>query len=102
MSLIREKLKSIRARFADLSTRFPSGDCVLISMPSDTHNTVGGMTMEMPIENAAQHLVEGTHRLAADSEIKAFREQQVAARQAIEASAAARGCVYIRTVEKPK
>lgn len=99
MSIIRVRSEQVKAKLVQLAERFPTGDCVLVSVQSETYTTVGGMTMEMPIENAARHMVEGTHRLATDAEINTFRDQQVAARAAIEASAAARGCVYVRKVE---
>ncbi|WP_321476613.1 hypothetical protein [uncultured Paludibaculum sp.] len=94
MSKIREIAVRVRGKVAELRTEFPSGDCVLVSVKNDAFNTVGGMPMEVPVENAARHLVEGTHRMATETEIKAFREQQKAARLDIRNRQPAKGSAY--------
>ncbi|WP_321471140.1 hypothetical protein [uncultured Paludibaculum sp.] len=80
---VTEKALKTRAKRIELEAQFPSGDCVLVSVQSDTHNTKGGLTMEAPVDNAARHLVEGTHRLATEDEIKAFRTAQAEQRKQI-------------------
>jgi len=79
----------------DLRKRHPNGDVVMISVQNAYYNMVGGTVMELPLENAAVALVEGTHRLASTEEIKVFREQQTEAAKAAKAAEAAKSTFLV-------
>lgn len=93
---IREKALLIRAKQADMERSYPDG-CVMVSLQSGTYNTTGGQTVEVPVESAARHLVEGTHRLASEAEIKAFRGNQVELSRQIYATERTRSKVILVT-----
>jgi hypothetical protein len=86
-----------RETLEHLRQRYPEGYCHMVSVPSCLFGMAGGLTIQMPLENAAGHLVEGTHRHATDAEIEAFRAQQAEARQRVLATVAAdHGVIYVR------
>lgn len=86
---ITEKAVKVKAKRGELESQFPSGDCVVMSLPSDTFNTVGGVAMEVPVDIAARGIVDQTHRLATEDEAKAWRAEQAAKRRSIQEAAIA-------------
>lgn len=96
---INEKALKVRAKRTELDAQYPEGYCVLVSVQSDTYNTKGGVPMEMPNDNAARHLVEGTHKLATDAELDAFRAAQANALQAARQAELAKRTVHYVPVD---
>lgn len=80
---ISDKARKVVAKRNELKEQYPEGCCFLISVQNDSLNTVGGVVMQVPLENAAVHLVEGTHRFATEPEVKEWRDAQAAAARAI-------------------
>ena len=66
-----EYYAKIRAKAQELAGQFADGDCLVISK---------GTVSEVPVRLAAQLLVEGSHTLPTEAEVRAFRETQTAAR----------------------
>lgn len=81
------KVIAVRAKLAELKEQYPDGYCYLASLPtSGSFNLKGGQVIEVPLDNAAQHLVERTHRMAEPDEVEAWRAQQAKARMRIQAN----------------
>jgi hypothetical protein len=64
-----EYYAKIRAKTLELANRFPEGDCIVIA---------GRTAAEVPVPLAAKLLTEGTHSLASNDQVRAFREAQTA------------------------
>jgi hypothetical protein len=62
---------AIREKRAELGAQFSNGSCAVVSV-----NRANNGACEVTLDNAARLLVEGTHRLATDSEIDAFHADQ--------------------------
>ena len=80
-------------------------DCVMLtSVEKRFAGLKGGVTMEVGKRAAAKAIVEGTHRLATEAEIEAYRYQQEDAREKIEAeeNKRLRRAVYDPVIQSPK
>lgn len=91
-----ETFVALRSKERELQAQFPSGDCYLISVRNEVFNTVGGQVVGVPVEIAARHLLEGTHRLASNEEIEGHRTAQELAAKLIRARDPGRTVVYAR------
>jgi len=80
---VKDKVGKIKARREQLYGQYPDGYLFLTTQENDTFNTVGGMTMQVPVENAAVHLQDATHRVATEQEIAKWKEDQANARKRI-------------------
>jgi hypothetical protein len=92
---VREQSLAIRAKREELNKMFPNGDCVCLTVRSTMHGTVGEMTVEVPVDIAAEAMFKGTLRLANADEIRAFRAAQAEERQRLQAQEAAKGTTYL-------
>ena len=63
--------------------RFPSGFCYIVSVTNLDRNTTGGSTAQVSVALAAKSLVEGTHNLLDDDEIRAFEAAELDRRKLI-------------------
>ena len=76
MANLRDRYLQEKAKLAELTAQYPEGYLVMMSVPSDTYNTKGGVTMEVPVDIAARCLMQATHRIATEAEVEAFRTNQ--------------------------
>ena len=88
--LFSEYYTAVRQRRAELAKQFPSGDCLVVSK---------GTVTEVPVPLAATLLVEGTHKLASESQIQEFHEAQRLNRPPISGLDAARAA-FVRLIQK--
>jgi hypothetical protein len=65
----------IREQRDKLQQQFPAGDCLVISV-----RPLNNGACEVPLALAAKLLVEGSHRLASETECNSFRAAQEANR----------------------
>ena len=73
--LFSEYYASIRRVRAELAEKFPSGDCLIISVQPANNGLC-----ETPVSDAARWIVECRFRLATQGEANKFRAQRDAAR----------------------
>lgn len=77
-------IKSFVARMQEkrkeLEGQYPKGYCLVQTVFNPNTNTVGGVTCEVSVDQAARLITEGSHRLATKEEAEVFRKQQEDAR----------------------
>lgn len=70
----------LRERRIAVQQAHPEGCCLVVSVENLERNSTAGHICEVPNEQAAQLLTEGTHRLAAKEETAQFRKEHETAR----------------------
>ncbi len=73
----------IRDKREALTRKRPSGFCLVMSVNNLEKNSKAGNVCEVSVQDAARLLTDGTHQLANDEEINAFRDQQAVERARI-------------------
>lgn len=77
---LREYFQNIRRNEKVLETEHPDHVVYITSLKNSSKNSVPGTTMSATPYNAARGIVDETHRVATDEEIKAFFAHQEANR----------------------
>jgi hypothetical protein len=80
---IREHARAIREQREQLDLQFPSGCLFVTTVANRMKNTTAGAISEVSTANAATGLVEGTLRIATDSEVESYQKRMADAREFI-------------------
>jgi len=80
MNNIQEYWAQVRRKQAELKAQFQAGCCKLISVDNLQRNSTAGNIVEVNLQQAAEHLLAGTHRLLTASELEAYQREQSAIR----------------------
>lgn len=67
---------TIRAKGDELTKQNPSGFCLIVSVHNLQKNSTAGNIAEVSNYNAARFITEGTHRVATDTEVQTYQQQQ--------------------------